>query len=645
MASTEGVIVRATDVARVYPTGATAVSALDGVTLEVRRGEFLAVMGPSGSGKSTLLNILAGLERPTRGSVVVDGADLSAMDEVTLAGYRRDKVGMIFQAFNLLPRYRVIENVALPLVFAGVARETRLERARVVLDRLGMGPRADHRPSQLSGGEMQRTAIARALVTDPPLLLADEPTGNLDSANGEALLAVIAELHARGQTVVLVTHDAGIAVARAAGRADARRTDRELRSSDLFALAFGNYTRSRLRSTLTTLGVAIGTALVVLLIALATGAEDNVKRSIFSIGDLRLVTVQPFQPGATGLSAVPRMIGDDHVAKFKAIPYAQSVYRQYDAPLGTLLEGGEEAAIRPQGIEAGAPIDRGDLLAGRHLEPSERGVAVIPGNLARLVAPTPGAAVGKKVTLRLGGAVKLGNTRISGSGTPRDYVVTVVGVFDEQASQTSVRIPLEDALVAGAENRGLTADALRQSTGYSGVAIESEDSRYVADVVKSVQELGFSAFSLKQVIEQIDRGFGVFRGILAGIGGVALLVAAIGIANTMVMAVLERTREIGIMKAVGASPRDIRSLFLAEAALVGVFGGVIGLALGVLGGQVIELVIRNLNPQASPAPIFIVDLALALGAMGLALLVSLVAGFLPSRRAMRMSALSALRYE
>ncbi|HKY50063.1 MAG TPA: ABC transporter permease [Candidatus Limnocylindria bacterium] len=418
-----------------------------------------------------------------------------------------------------------------------------------------------------------------------------------------------------------------------------------MRTSDLLSLALGNYSRSRLRSTLTTLGVAIGTALVVLLIALATGAEDNVKRSIFSIGDLRLVTVQPFQPGATGLSAVPRTIFDEHVAKFRSIPHAQSVYRQYDAPLGTLLEGGEDAAIRPQGIEAGAPIDRGDLLAGRHLEPNERGVAVIPGNLARLVFTTPEAAIGKKVTLRLGGAVKLGSTRISGSGTPREYVVTVVGVFDEQASQTSVRIPLDDALLAGAENRGLTPDAVRQTTGYSGVAIESEDSQYVAEVVRSVQELGFSAFSLKQVIEQIDRGFGVFRGILAGIGAVALLVAAIGIANTMVMAVLERTREIGIMKAVGASPRDIRAIFLAEAALVGVFGGVIGLALGFAGGQVIELVIRNLNPQASPAPIFIVDVALALGALGLALLVSLVAGFLPSRRAMRMSALSALRYE
>jgi putative ABC transport system ATP-binding protein len=133
------------------------------------------------------------------------------MDELALATYRREKVGMIFQAFNLLPRYRVVENVALPLVFAGIPREVRLDRARAVLDRLGMGPRADHRPSQLSGGEMQRTAIARALVTEPSLLLADEPTGNLDSANGEALLEVIAELHARGQTVVLVTHDAAIA--------------------------------------------------------------------------------------------------------------------------------------------------------------------------------------------------------------------------------------------------------------------------------------------------------------------------------------------------------------------------------------------------------------------------------------------------
>ena len=204
-------IVQAHDLERTYESGTAPVAALAGLSLEVRRGEFLAVMGPSGSGKSTLLNILAGLERPTAGRVVVDGVDLGTLDENGLARYRRGNVGMIFQAFNLLPRYRVIENVAFPLLFAGVAQGERLRRAAAILERLGMGPRADHRPSQLSGGELQRTAIARALVTDPALLLADEPTGNLDSANGEALLTLLAELHARGQTIVLVTHDETIA--------------------------------------------------------------------------------------------------------------------------------------------------------------------------------------------------------------------------------------------------------------------------------------------------------------------------------------------------------------------------------------------------------------------------------------------------
>lgn len=419
-----------------------------------------------------------------------------------------------------------------------------------------------------------------------------------------------------------------------------------MRTRDLLSLALGNVGRARVRSILTILGVAIGTALVVLLIALASGAEENVKRSIFSIGDLRLVTVQPFQPGASGLTAVPRTITDEHVAKLRLIPHVAGAYRQFDAPLGTLLEGGEDAAVRPQGIEPNAPLDRGDLVAGRHIEAGERLVAVLPANLARLVAPTADAAVGRQVTLRLGGAVKIGQTRIAGSGTPREYKVTVIGVFDERnTSQTSVRIPLEDAILAAAENRGLPADELRRTTGYSGVSLETEDSKYVGDVVSAVQQLGFSAFSLKQVIEQIDQGFGVFRGILAGIGGVALLVAAIGIANTMIMAVLERTREIGIMKAVGAAPRDIRALFLAEAALVGIFGGVLGLALGLAGGKAIEEVIRQLNPRTNPPGIFVVDLPLALGSLGLALAVSLIAGFLPSRRAMRMSALSALRYE
>jgi putative ABC transport system ATP-binding protein len=158
-----------------------------------------------------LLNVVAGLERPTGGTVRVDGEDLAKLDEEALARHRSKRVGMVFQAFNLLPRYRVVENVALPLAFAGVPTAERLRRAFEMLDRLGMRPRAEHRSNELSGGELQRAAVARALIAGPAILLADEPTGNLDSQNGAALIALFEELHAQGQTVLLVTHDAQIA--------------------------------------------------------------------------------------------------------------------------------------------------------------------------------------------------------------------------------------------------------------------------------------------------------------------------------------------------------------------------------------------------------------------------------------------------
>ena len=203
--------VEALDLERTYASGHTTVAALARVTLGIRRGEFVAVMGPSGSGKSTLLNVVAGLERPTGGTVRVDGEDLARLDEEALARHRSKRVGMVFQAFNLLPRLRVVDNVALPLAFAGIPMAERIRRARAILERLGMTARAEHRTNELSGGELQRAAVARALIGDPAILLADEPTGNLDSANGAALIALFEELHAQSQTVLLVTHDAQIA--------------------------------------------------------------------------------------------------------------------------------------------------------------------------------------------------------------------------------------------------------------------------------------------------------------------------------------------------------------------------------------------------------------------------------------------------
>lgn len=206
------VVVRTVGLARRYKMGDTSVDALRGVDLEIARGEFVALVGPSGSGKSTVLNLIGGLDRPSEGEIWIDGAELSASDEKALTRHRRRHVGFVFQSFNLLPRLTAEENVALPLMFGGVAENERRARARELLERVGLGARLTHRPTQLSGGEQQRVAIARALVGQPALLLADEPTGNLDTTTGVEIMHLLKELNQEhGLTLLVVTHDPEVA--------------------------------------------------------------------------------------------------------------------------------------------------------------------------------------------------------------------------------------------------------------------------------------------------------------------------------------------------------------------------------------------------------------------------------------------------
>ncbi|MCX7869379.1 MAG: ABC transporter ATP-binding protein [Terrimicrobiaceae bacterium] len=204
---------RLEDVRKIYRLGGQEIPALDGVSLEIREGEMAAIIGPSGSGKSTLMHLLGCLDTPTSGRLEVCGHDLSSAPRDTLARIRNRQIGFVFQSFNLLPRLNVIENIALPLVYAGVPAAERVERAVVAARRLGLEERLHNRPSQLSGGQCQRVAIARALVNNPRIILGDEPTGNLDSATGAAVLGILHDLHREGKTVVLVTHDRDVASA------------------------------------------------------------------------------------------------------------------------------------------------------------------------------------------------------------------------------------------------------------------------------------------------------------------------------------------------------------------------------------------------------------------------------------------------
>jgi len=206
-------IIELDDVSRVYDLGRVQVPALQQVNLQVTKGEFLAIVGPSGSGKSTMMNILGCLDRPTTGRYVLDGQPVEELDDDGLALIRSRSIGFVFQSYNLLPRTTALENVATPLMYQGVGKKERLARAAVALERLGLGDRMGHEPSELSGGQQQRVGIARALVTEPALILADEPTGNLDSHSGAEVLELFRDLHAIGRTIVLITHDTDVAAA------------------------------------------------------------------------------------------------------------------------------------------------------------------------------------------------------------------------------------------------------------------------------------------------------------------------------------------------------------------------------------------------------------------------------------------------
>jgi putative ABC transport system ATP-binding protein len=204
-------IIQLKGLTRQYRVGPTTVSAVAGVDLEIGRGEAVALVGPSGSGKSTLLNLLGGLDRPSSGEICVDGEDIAKASPKRLVAHRRERIGFVFQSFNLLAHRTALENVEIPLMVAEIGRSERQAQARKLLERVGLGARTDHRPNQLSGGEQQRVAIARSLANHPSILLADEPTGNLDSATGTEVMALLRELNAGGLTLVLVTHDMTVA--------------------------------------------------------------------------------------------------------------------------------------------------------------------------------------------------------------------------------------------------------------------------------------------------------------------------------------------------------------------------------------------------------------------------------------------------
>ncbi|MFZ1905550.1 MAG: ABC transporter permease [Steroidobacteraceae bacterium] len=696
-------IIQVRDVTKIYQLGDTEVHALRGVTLTIRRGEFVAIMGASGSGKSTLMNILGCLDKPTSGAYVLEGVDVAQLDEPALARIRGRRIGFVFQTFNLLPRTSALENVELPLFYAAqLAGNT--ERSRDMLRMLGLAERERNQPNQLSGGQQQRVAIARALVNDPAIVLADEPTGNLDSQTALDIMTTIRALNRqRGVTIVLVTHERDLAELAdrivtvrdgriisdiPSTRADADLTARVLPAvrpyheqrfagrldawlheagslgwMAIFA-ALRAIGRNKLRSALTMLGVFIGVAALIAMVAVGEGARAAVEAQVQSLGTDLLVVL----PGTTRINGVRAGHGSAATLRVRdvgaileedgAVSDASYVNRQTTQ----VLSGNQNWSTSVQGVSPSyLAIRRWPVIAGRTLtlEDDHEGAAVcllgqtvLTQLFGEFADPIGATVLVKNVPMEVVGV--LAAKGHSAVGQDQDDVVfipfttsqeRILGVATPSSTQTlannvfatigpppnpfGVTPKLEgfvNTIYVQARSPSLVKTALAQVTK----TLETEHR------ILPGKDDDFVVRDLTEIAEVAEASSQAMELLLAAIASISLVVGGIGIMNILLVSVTERTREIGIRMATGARRLHVLTQFLIEAMLLALMGGTAGIAAGVIASQLIS------HFAGWPILLRINVIVLAFMFSGA---VGVFFGFYPARQASRLNPIDALRYE
>ncbi|CAG9164018.1 ABC transporter permease [Cupriavidus pampae] len=625
--------------------GAPATDVLRGVSLEIHAGEFVAIVGASGSGKSTLMNILGCLDRPSSGQYLFDGRDVSAFDADALAWLRREAFGFVFQGYHLVSSETARENVEIPALYAGTPEAERRARATSLLERLGMGARLDHKPSQLSGGQQQRVAIARALMNGGRIVLADEPTGALDSASGAEVMALLRELASQGHTVILITHDREIAVqaprvievkdgmvtsdggpAERVGSAPFVRTHgahgqasaiADLREAMRAAwrVMWGN----RFRTSLTLLGIVIGVASVIVMLAVGNGSQQKVMEDMETFGSRTMfVAANPVSSRERGAPLTlddVRVIADTPNVEAVA-PYIEDRVVVQRGSVDHNTEGGGTTLEFSKTLRW--PVIEGAMFD----EVDERQVAKV-------------AVIGQTVRKRL---FADGSNPVGQDILVDKVPFQVIGVLAAKGSSGGedqddrVVVPLSSAIsrLYGHPNPTWIAVQIQDTDRASQTAGQIEARLAVQRRSRDVRI--WNQAEAIRVQMATAQTMTVMLGLIAA---VSLVVGGIGVMNVMLMTVRERTREIGIRMATGARQRDILRQFMAEAMLVTSVGGGIGLLLGL---------VTVLGLKLFGVPVLFSTAACAL-AFSFSVLTGLIFGFMPARNAARLDPVVALTGE
>jgi len=643
------------------------VAALRNVTIDIGPGEFVAIVGPSGCGKSTLLSLMGGLDRPTSGHVYGAGLALGELPDRDLSDYRLQRVSTIFQTFNLIPSMTVEDNVALPLTLAGVELEERRRRARHLLELVGLGNRARTRVSRLSGGEQQKVAVARALGNRPGLILADEPTGSLDSTAGEGVLRLLQDLNARGATVVLVTHDPevarharrvirmidGSAIELEAGKPTVRSQEPldpapRMPWRDTMKVGLGSAGRRPLRTALTTTGVAIGIAALSLIVALAGGLQQALDAPALATSQVHQVAVYPVAGGrAPAFDAAT-------LATLAQLPHVRAAWGEIGmtGTFSKVTGPSASATTSPGAIVSMAPLRSSSstpsLIAG-HLPSSDIATEILltDSEAAALGYRSPPGAVGTRVKFTATSGALVPSQTSNQVSQPVTMTFLVVGIVSTDSMPAGAPGALAPDQLMRAYWTTLAGPNGWKTGEYSSITLLADSGLSVETLRRRVDQLGFQTQTFGDQFRNFEDLLGKIRVALLGVAIVALLLACLGIANTMYTAVLERTKEIGLLKALGARSRDVLLLFLAEAAGIGVAGGVIGALLAVGLGRLGNAAVDRLTQSVTGTgfDVFQTDVLVVLVAILLAALLSTISGLLPALRAAVQDPSRALRYE